>query len=160
MKIIKLLINEDLLKAELSLENATADDVVELGKNYLEKLKEYRDQLHQLGGIPEIKLAEESRLGRELIEQSRKAVRSAIEVTTNERNRVEALIDSFTLINGWDAAATFNRLKHKDATDWELVGAEVRIASNGERMSVQEAVETAGQLRREAYINGKLVFAR
>ena len=160
MKIINLLINEDLLKAELALEKASADDVVELGQSYLEKLKEYREQLHQLGGIPEISFAQQSRLGRELIEQSRKAVRAAIEVTTNERNRVESLVDSFTLINGWDAAATFNRLRHKDSTDWELAGAEVRIASNGERMTVTEAVETAGKLRREAYINGKVVFTR
>ncbi len=160
MRIINLLINEDLLKAELALEKASADDVVELGKGYLEKLKEYRDHLYQLGDLPDISFAQQSRLGRELIEQSRKAVRAAIEVTTNERNRVESLIDSLTLINGWDAAATFNRLKHKDSTDWELAGAEVRIASNGERMSVTEAVETAGKLRREAYINGKVVFRR
>lgn len=160
MKIINLLINEDVLKAELALEKASTDDVVELGKNYLQKLKEYRDQLHQLGGIPEISFAQQSKLGRELIEQSRKAVRSAIEVTTKERNRVESLVDSFTLINGWDAADTFNRLKHKDSTDWELAGSEVRIATNGERMSVEEAVETAGRLRRDAYINGKVVFTR
>lgn len=160
MKIVNLLINEDLLKAELALEKASADDVVELGITYLEKLKEYREQLHQLGGIPEISFAQQSRLGRELIEQSRKAVRAAIEVTTNERNRVESLVDSLTMINGWDAATTFNRLKHKDSTDWELAGAEVRIASNGERMTVTEAVETAGKLRREAYISGKIVFTR
>lgn len=160
MRIINLLINEDLLKAELALEKASADDVVELAESYLEKLKEYREQLHQLGGIPEINFAQQSRLGRELIEQSRKAVRAAIEVTTSERNRVETLIDSLTLINGWDAAMTFNRLKHKDSADWELVGAEVRIASNGERMTVTEAVETAGKLRREAYTDGKVVFAR
>ena len=160
MKIINLLINEDVLKAELALEKASPDDVVELGKTYLGQLKEYREQLHQLGGIPEISIAEQSKLGRELIEQSRKAVRSAIEVTTNERNRVESLVESFTLINGWDAAATFNRLKHKDSTDWELAGSEVRIATNGERMSVTEAVETAGRLRREAYINEKVEFKR
>lgn len=160
MKIINSLINEDLLKAELALEKASADDVVELGNRYLEKLKEYREQLHQLGGIPEIDFAQQSRLGRELIEQSRRAVRAAIEVTTNERNRVESLVDSFTLINGWDAATTFNRLKHMDSTDWELAGTEVRIASNGERMTVTEAVETAGRLRREAYITRKVVFTR
>ncbi len=160
MKMINLLINEDLLKAELALEKASADNVVELGKGYLEKLKEYREQLHQLGGLPEISFAQQSKLGRELIEQSRKAVRSAIEVTTNERNRVEGLIESFTLVNGWDAASTFNRLKHKGSTDWELSGSEVRVASNGERMSVVDAVETASRLRREAYINEKVVFTR
>lgn len=160
MKIINLLINEDLLKAELALEKATAEDVVELGNTYLGKLEEYREQLHRLGGIPEIDFAQQSRLGRELIEQSRKAIRAAIEVTTSERNRVESLVDSLTLINGWDAAMTFNRLEHKDSKDWELAGSEVRIATNGERLSVQDAVELAGQLRREAYIKHKVVFTR
>lgn len=160
MKIINLLINEDVLKAELALEKASPDNVVELGKSYLAKLKEYREQLHELGGIPEISFAQQSKLGRELIEQSRKAVRSAIEVTTNERNRVESLMDSFTLINGWDAAATFNRLRHKDSSNWELAGSEVRIASNGERLSVEDAVATAGRLRREAYVKDKVVFSR
>jgi hypothetical protein len=160
MRMINLLINEDLVTAELALEKASADDVVELGKNYLNKLKEYREQLHELRGIPEIKFAQQSKLGRELIEQSRKAIKAAIEVTTNERNRVEALVDSLTLINGWDAAATLNHLRHKDSTDWELAGSEVRIANNGERMSVAAAVETAGRLRREAYISEKIVFSR
>ena len=158
MKIMNLLINEDLVNAELALEKAGADDVIELGKTYLEKLKEYREQLHQLKGIPEINIAEQSKLGRELIEQSRKAIRSAIEVTTNERNRVESLMDSFTLINGWDAAATLNRLKHKSSTDWELAGSEVRIANADERMSIAVAVETASRLRREAYIRERIVF--
>ena len=160
MRIINLLINEDLLKAELALEKASTDNILNLGLSYLEKLKEYREHLYQLGDLPDISFAHQSRLGRELIEQSRKAVRAAIEVTINERNRVEALVDSFTLINGWDAAMTFNRLKYKDSTDWELAGAEVRIATNGERMSVTEAVATAGKLRREAYVSRKVVFTR
>jgi hypothetical protein len=160
MKIINLLINEDLLNAEIALERATSDNIVELGKTYLALLAEYRDQLHKLGGLPEISFAEQSKLGRELIEQSRKAVRAAIELSVRERNRVEALVESFTLINGWDAAATFNKLRHKDATDWELHGSEVRVASNGEKMNVQEAVTTAGLLRRNAYISNKTTFLR
>lgn len=160
MKVINLLINEDLLAAELALEKACADNVVELGKQYLEKLKEYRQQLHKLGGIREIDFAQQSKLGRELIEQSRKAIRSAIEVTTSERNRVESLMDSFTLINGWDAAATLSRLGHKDSNDWELSGTQVRIANNGERMSIAVAVETASRLRREVYISERMVFDR
>jgi hypothetical protein len=160
MKIINLLINEDLLNAEIALERATSDNIVELGKTYLALLAEYRDQLHKLGGLPEISFAEQSKLGRELIEQSRKAVRAAIELSVRERNRVEALVESFTLINGWDAAATFNKLRHKDATDWELHGSEVRVASNGEKMNVQEAVATAGLLRRNAYISNKTTFLR
>lgn len=160
MKIVSLLINEELLKAELDLERATAGNVVELGNIYLELLKLYREELQKLGGIRELAFAQQTRLGRELIEQSRKAIRSAIEVTTSERNRVESLVDSFTLINVWDAAATFNKLKHKGSTEWEVAGSEVRISSNRERMSVPDAVDTASELRREAYIKDKILFPR
>jgi hypothetical protein len=160
MKIISLLINEDVLKAEMDLEGATSEDIVERANVYLGLLKEYREQLHGLGGIPEIDFAQQSKLGRELVEQSRKAVRAAIEITTAERNRVESLVESFTLINGWDAATTFNRLKHKDSTAWELSGSEVHIVGNGERMSVTHAVEMAGTLRRKAYIADKTTFFR
>jgi len=160
MKILNLLINEDVLKAEIAFEQANIDKIVDLGRKYLVLLSEYREQLHKLGGLPDLDLAERSKLGRELVEQSRKAVRSAIEVTTSERNRVESLIESFTLINGWDAAATFNRLKHKDAASWELQGSEVRIAGDSDSMKIEEAIETAGLLRRRAYIENKTTFFR
>lgn len=161
MEIVNLLINEDVLRAEVALEQANSDNIIELGWSYLGLLNEYRDQLYKLGGLPDIDLAERSKLGRELVEQSRKAVRAAIEVSTSERNRVESLIEMFTLINAWDAAATFNRLKHKDATTWELQGSQVRIAGNGaESMNVEEAVRTAGLLRRQAYIADRTTFTR
>jgi len=66
----------------------------------------------------------------------------------------------FTLINGWDAAATFNKLKHRDATTWEMRGSEVRVAEGGEGMNVEEAVATAGLLRRQAYIANRTTFLR
>jgi hypothetical protein len=160
MKIVNLLINEDVLKAEIALEHADSENIIELGKAYLALLNEYREQLHKLGSLPEINLANQSKLGRELVEQSRKAVRAAIEATTGERNRVESLIEMFTLINGWDAAATFNKLKHRDATTWELRGSEVRISEGGEGMNVEEAVATAGLLRRQAYISNRTLFLR
>jgi hypothetical protein len=160
MKIVNLLINEDVLNAEMALEHANSENIVALGRTYLALLNEYREQLHKLGSLPEINLAHQSKLGRELVEQSRKAVRAAIEVTTSERNRIESLIEMFTLINGWDAAATFNRLKHKDSTNWELRGSEVRIADNGEGMKIEEAVATAGLLRRQAYVADKTTFLK
>ena len=83
MKIINLLINEDVLKAEIALERAGSDDIVTLGRAYLASLREYREQLHGLGGIPDINLAEQSKLGRELVEQSRRAIRAAIEITVD-----------------------------------------------------------------------------
>lgn len=160
MKIINLLINEDVLKAATELESANIDNVVERSREYLEMLSQYRNELHELGGIPDIGFAGQTRLGRELVEQSRKAVRAAIELTVGERNRVESLLQSFTLINGSDAAETFNRLRHKDMTGWELSGGSVGVSGNGERISIEEAVATAGLLRRTAFINDKITFFR
>ena len=120
MKIINLLINEDVLKAEIALEHATSDDLIDACRVYLRSLSQYRDQLHELGDIPATNLVTQSKLGRELIEQSRKAVRAAVEATVNEHNRAESLLESITLINPWDAAETFNRLRYKNSDKWEM----------------------------------------
>jgi len=45
MKIVNLLINEDVLNAEIALEHADSENIIELGKAYLALLKEYREQL-------------------------------------------------------------------------------------------------------------------
>jgi len=160
MKIVSLLINEELLNAEVALGQANSDELLDACKKYLKLLNDYRDQLHNLGGIPEMNISEQSRLGRELVEQSRKAIRAAAEAAISERNKVEGLIDSFTLVNAWDAADTFNRLKHKGSDKWEMTGSSVGISGNGVSMNVQEAVETAKQLRREVYAANKITFAR
>jgi hypothetical protein len=156
---MSLLINEDLLKAELALAGANINNVIELGRDYLKHLAEYRDQLFNLRGIPEIDLAQTSQLGRELINQARKAIRSAIELTVSEHNRVEDLLTSFTSINGTGAAETFNRLKFKGGTKWESTSTGVRLRG-GEVLTIQKAVEVAELLRREAYITHKITFHR
>ncbi len=162
MKIINLLINEQLLKAELALSKATSDDIVRLCRDYLRLLSEYRDQLYKLRGIPEINLAQSSSLGRELIEQARKAVRAAIEITVREHNSTEALLESFVSIKAHEAADTFNLLAYKDATNWETFSGGI-CSANGKttsQMTVEEAVETASRLRREAYVADKKIFLR
>lgn len=162
MKIINLLINEQLLKAELALGKATSDNIVQLCRDYLRLLSEYRDQLYELRGIPEINLAQSSSLGRELIEQSRKAVRAAVEITVREHNRTEALLESFVSIKAHEAAETFNSLAYKDATNWEPFSGGI-CSANGTtdtQMTMKEAVETASRLRREAYVANKTTFLR
>ena len=52
MKIVNLLINEELLNAEVALGQANSDELLAACKKYLKLLNEYRDQLHNLGGIP------------------------------------------------------------------------------------------------------------
>lgn len=160
MKIKNLLINEELLKAELELGQANSDNIIELCRSYLLLLNTYRDELYQLRNLPEINFNQQSTLGRELIEQSRKAVRGALEITVRELNATQSLLDSFTSISGYQAADTFNKLKYKGFDNWEMQSSGVRSKgiNNSEFMTVPEAVETAGKLRREAYIESKLTF--
>jgi len=212
MRIIKLLINENLLKAELALKNATADDIIGICRNYLRLLTEYREHLRELRNIPEINVEQTSTLGRELVEQARKAVRASIEITVREHNHTEALLGSFISITNYQAAETFNILKYKKAENWEASSLGVhRILLNDcvetkkfrqaaahsaaavgvnepvilqigpagshsagpgiehlsldsvctvEQLTVEDAVDTAGRLRREAYVNHKMSFLK
>jgi len=120
MLIIELLVNENLIKAESALNGANSGNLIELCREYLRILTEYRDELYKLRGIPEINLEQQSSLARELVEQVRKTIRSAIEITTRERNRTELLLTSFTSISGYEVVDTFNRLKYKGFDNWEL----------------------------------------
>jgi hypothetical protein len=214
MRIINLLINENLLNAELALSKATADNVVSLCRNYLRLLTEYRDHLRDFRDIPEINLAQTSSLSLELTNQARKAIRAAVEITVREYNQAEALLESFISITNYQAAETFNQLEYKGAVNWTASSAGVhRSLSNGikettkfrlaaasgaavganesvirqtgpagshsagpgiehlslesahvsetvEQLTSEEAVDTAGCLRREAYVNHKITFLK
>ena len=162
MFLLELLINENLLKAEVELNHADSDTIIECCRNYQQKLTAYRDELYKLRGVSEISLQQPSALARELTEQVRKAIRSALEITTRERNQTELLLESFISINGYKAAETFNQLKYHGFDNWELKANSVRSESIGAdgQMSIQEAVDTAGRLRREAYVLDKTTFSR
>lgn len=162
MLIVKLLVNEKLLNAEAALAQADSGNIIELCRNYLAVLNEYRDELSKLRGAPEISFQKSSALAREMTEQVRKAIRSAIEITTSERNLTESLLESFTSISGYEAADTFNHLKYKGFDNWEMQSGGVRPKDAGseELINVQTAVETASRLRREAYITQKMVFLK
>lgn len=160
MLIVKLLVNERLLEAETVLNQADSGNIIELGRSYLQILNEYREELYKLRGIPEINLKQPSPLARELTEQVRKAIRGAVEITTRERNKTESLLESFTSISGYEAIDTFNRLKFKGVDNWEL-GANAIHSKNSagnEQLTIQEAVDTASMLRREAYIIHRTIF--
>jgi hypothetical protein len=159
MLIVQLLVNENLLNAESALKQADSGSIIELCRNYLLMLNAYRDELSKLRGTPEISFQSSSTLARELTEQVRKAIRSAIEITTRERNQTESLLKSFTSISGYEAVKTFNQLQYKGSGNWELQAGGVRSKSNTEELiTIQDAVERAGLLRREAYITKKIVF--
>jgi 5'-3' exonuclease len=162
MLIVKLLVNEKLLNAESALNQADSGNIIELCRNYLAVLKEYRDELSKLRGAPEISFQKSSPLAREMTDQVRKAIRAAIEITTSERNLTESLLESFTSISGYEAADTFNYLRYKGFDNWEMQSGGVRPKETGEDaiIGIQEAVETASRLRREAYITQKVVFLK
>ena len=160
MLMIKLLVNENLLEAELALNQANTENIIELCGDYLQVLSDYRNELYKLQGLPEIDLQQPSALARELSSQVRKAIRSALEITTCERNQTESLLASFTSISGYQAIDTFNRLKYKGFDDWQLGANSIcpQRKDNGIKMTIQEAVDTASLLRRKAYITNQTVF--
>ena len=162
MLMVELLVNENLLKAEFALNQANSGNIIELCREYLRILTEYRDELYKLRGSPEITLQQSSSLARELTQQVRKAIRSALEITTRERNKTESLLESFTSISGYEAIDTFNRLKYKGFDDWQLGANSIRSGNNGNdvQMTMQEAVDAASLLRREAYIMFKTTFLK
>jgi hypothetical protein len=162
MLIIEMLVNENLIKAEFALSKANSGNIVELCREYLQILTEYRAELYKLRNVPEINLEQPSALARELVDQARKAIRSAIEITTRERNQTEIMIDSFTAISGYEAVITFNRLKYKGFDNWELKASAVYSRNNGgfEQIALQEAIEAASLLRRESYLRDKTLFLR
>lgn len=151
---MNLIVNENLLHAEQALRKATCDNIIELCEKYIQLLTEYREELYKLRGTPEINLQTTSPLAREIVEQTRKAVRAAIETTTRERNETESLLKSFTEISGYEAAKTFNQLEYKGFAEWELRANEIRLKTdtNNERVKIQDAVQIASLLRRKAYI--------
>jgi hypothetical protein len=162
MLIVKLLVNEKLLEAEVALNQADSGNIIELGLAYLKILNEYREELYKLRGVPEINLKQPSPLARELTEQVRKAIRSAVEITTRERNQTELLIESFTSLSGYEAIDTFNRLKFKGVDNWELGANSIhsKNSTGNEKLTIQEAVDAASLLRREAYIIHRTIFLK
>lgn len=159
MKIINLLINENVASAERDLDKATSENIVEICRENLRILAAYRKQLLGLRDIPELNMEMGSALSRELIVQSRNAVRAAVESTVATQNLTEELLNSFILISGIEAADTFNRVSYQGSDKWELQGGSV-TAPDHEKISIAEAVETAGRLRREAYAADKTTFFR
>jgi hypothetical protein len=162
MLMMNLPVNENLLNAERALKKATCDNIVELCEKYLQSLNEYRDELYKFRGTPEINLRQSPPAAREPVEQMRNAIRAELENITRRRNETESLLQSFISINGYEAVKTFNRLEYKGFTSWELRANEVRPRNddNNERMTMQEAVDTASLLRRQAYVTYQTTFPR
>ncbi len=153
-------LEEKLRKARLALDGATSENIIELCKQYLALLAEYRGELHTLPKTVDLNPRAESS-SQAGVKDIRKEVRAAIEHTTREHRWAEALILSFTAISGYGAVETFNRQKYKGRDDWKLSagGVGFRDGAGGQRMTIQETVEIASLLRREEHIAGNAAGA-
>ena len=147
-------LEEKLHNAKLAIHSATTENIVELCKQYLTLLAQYRNELYKLAGTPRINLqtASSSSLGD--VNSARKIVRGVIENTTQERNKIEALLRSFIAVSGYEAVETLNSSKHKNFSNWKVKAGGVRasVGTDSGRMTIQEAVDAASLLRREVYI--------
>lgn len=147
-------LEEKLCQARLALDGATSESIIELCKQYLALLAEYRAELYKLPDTLQLNPHSKSSAARAEISDARKEVRAAIEKTTGEREWAEGLILWFTAVSGYGAVETLNRAKFRGRDDWELRAG--GVGRNGgtaaERMTVQDAVAAASLLRREEHI--------
>src|SRR4029078_7354202 len=133
---------------------ATSETIVGQCKEYLALLADYRTQLYELQGTPGLN---EQSISPSLTEEvpDRKTIREAIERTTRERNKTQLLLLSFTTVSGYEAVEIFNQRKYEGHDDWELraSGVKFRGGDDSDLMTIQEAVNLAGMLRREDHIS-------
>ena len=137
-----------------ALEGANSENIIELCKRHLALLAEYRSHLYKLRHTSSIDQRSGHVPSPEDLNDTRKVVRAAIENTTQERNRTEMLLLSLTTVSGYEAVKIFNRLNYLGHVDWELRASGVKFSGGGNRdlLTIHEAVNIAGLLRRDEYI--------
>ena len=146
-------LEQRLQASKQAVNSATSESIVKQCKEYLALLAEYRNQLYELQVKPGLDQQSASPpLSEEVLD--RKTIREAIERTTRERNRTQLLLLSFTTVSGYEAVEIFNQRKYEGHDDWELraSGVKFRGGDNNDLMTIQEAVDLASMLRREAHL--------
>lgn len=134
---------------------ATSVDIVASGEQYLTRLEEYLSKLYEHPAAPNHAPPQPGPSSSyEAVAAMTEAVRGVIEQTTRERDRVSALLVSFTEMTVGEAVETLNSRKYKGRDTWKL-RAGVVTDGGGESMGLQEAVDAASLLRREEYIAGR-----
>lgn len=143
-------LEQTLQASKQAVNTATSESIVEQCKQYLALLAEYRTRLYELQGTPAVSQQSASPSPPQA-GPDRKTIREAIETTTRERNKTQLLLLSFTTISGYEAVEIFNQRKYEGHDDWELraSGVKFRGGDNNDLMTIQEAVDLAGLLRRE-----------
>lgn len=145
-------LEQSLQASKHALNRATSESIVEQCKQYLALLTEYRSRLYELQGTPAVSQQSTSPSLTEV--PDRKTIREAIERTTRERHRTQLLLLSFTTVSGYEAVEIFNQRKYEGHDDWELraSGVKFRGGEDSDLMTIQEAVNLAGMLRREDHV--------
>ena len=145
---------EKVSHARDALKRASRENIIELCKQYLAVLAEYRSKLYELQWTSRTHQRFTSGSTEEDPGLTRRTIRAAIENTTKERHGTEMLLLSFTTVSGYEAVEIFNRQKYEGRDDWELRSSGVKSAgiSGGDLMTIQEAVDLASLIRREEYV--------
>jgi hypothetical protein len=146
-------LDQTLQASKRALNNATSENIVEQCKSYLALLGEYRNRLYELQGTAAVSRLSAAPLPTEDV-PDRKTIREAIERTTRERNMTEMLLLSFTTVSAYEAVEMFNQRKYEGHDDWELraSGVKFRGGDDSDLMTIQEAVDLAGMLRRQDHV--------
>lgn len=145
--------NERLIRAESALTLASVEDVFGLCSEYIRVLSEYRSQLRDLKVMSEINLAESSALGRELIDQARRAVSDALSASLAELERACLILSRLTVKDIHDAAIELNKGGFRDSTDWTANRGESECTSGPLSIPAEEAMAIASRLRCKNYID-------
>ena len=157
MKPLNLLIDHAVLKAEIELEDATAEDVIERAKVYFALLCAFRRQLQTFTQLSVRRAPMHLNGGPGTKDRPVDPIATALEVVESELIRVDRLIDSFTTISAWEAAQIFNRVQYRGSSEWEAAANEVRTVIGTERIPAESAIEEAGMLLREEYASERRV---
>jgi hypothetical protein len=145
-------LEQELQESKHALYRATSQNIIEHCKHRLALLDNYRSKLYELQVTHGSDQASASTTVREV--PDRNVIREAIEKTTQEKNRTQILLLSFTTVSGYEAVEVFNRRKYEGHEDWELRSSGVKFPGGGDAdlMTIQEAVDLASLLRREDYL--------
>jgi hypothetical protein len=145
-------LEEKLQASNQALNTATSENIIEQCKQHLGLLAEYRTQLYELRDVPGVRQPSTPSPSGEV--QDRDAIREAIKRTTQDRNRTQVLLLSFTTVSGYEAVEIFNQRCFEGHDDWELRASGVGShgGDNSDLMTIQEAVDLASLLRRKDYI--------
>jgi len=146
-------LEQKLQASKQAVNSATSESIVKQCKEYLALLADYRSRLYELQGTPGVN---QQSAAPSVTEEApnRKTIREAIERTTQERNRTELLLLSFTTVSGYEAVEILNRRNYGGHDDWELraSGVKFRGGDDNDLMTVQEAADLASLLRREDHL--------